>query len=144
MCCVAFWFTKRADSFKGFVGNLKDMNPGSITHTVERKECPTPTSTKRQIRNVTTYNTLNYKHLCFVNERSWGEGGSPRVKLNINKYGDCIRVKRFWLLELSCTITKTFNEENPICTSYFLKNSNSHVRCILDYSFDFFLKTRVV
>jgi hypothetical protein len=30
VCCVAFWFTRRADSFRGFVGNLKDMNPGSI------------------------------------------------------------------------------------------------------------------
>jgi hypothetical protein len=31
MYCVAFWFTRRDDSFRGFVGNPNDMNPGSIT-----------------------------------------------------------------------------------------------------------------
>jgi hypothetical protein len=36
--CVAFWFTRRADSFRGFVGNLKDMNPGSITQKIREEE----------------------------------------------------------------------------------------------------------
>jgi hypothetical protein len=41
-------------------------------------------------------------------------------------------------LELSCTITETFNEEKPVWPSYFLENSDSHVGCIVDYSFAFF------
>jgi hypothetical protein len=36
--CVAFWFTRRADNFRGFVGNPKDMNPGSITQMVKKEE----------------------------------------------------------------------------------------------------------
>jgi hypothetical protein len=32
---VAFWFTRRVDSFRGFVGNPKDMNLGSINQTIE-------------------------------------------------------------------------------------------------------------
>jgi hypothetical protein len=28
---VSFWFTRRADRFRGFVGNLNDMKPGSVT-----------------------------------------------------------------------------------------------------------------
>jgi hypothetical protein len=27
MCCVAFWFTRRVDSFRGFVGNPKRDEP---------------------------------------------------------------------------------------------------------------------
>jgi hypothetical protein len=38
---VAFWFTRRDNSFRGFVGNLKDMNPRLITHMVEESSKPT-------------------------------------------------------------------------------------------------------
>jgi hypothetical protein len=38
VCCVAFWFTRRADIFRRFVGNPKDINPGSITQMIEKEE----------------------------------------------------------------------------------------------------------
>jgi hypothetical protein len=39
--CVAFWFTRRADIFRGFFGNPKDMKLGSITQMVEERRKPT-------------------------------------------------------------------------------------------------------
>jgi hypothetical protein len=40
-------------------------------------------------------------------------------------------------LGISCTITKTFNEEKSVWPSNFLESFDSHVGHIVDYSFVF-------
>jgi hypothetical protein len=40
-------------------------------------------------------------------------------------------------LGILCTINENFNEEKSVWPSYFLERFDSHVGCIVDYSFVF-------
>jgi hypothetical protein len=63
----------------------------------------------------------------------------------LNYFGNTVLTKiEEFSLELSCTIIEIVNEEKLVWPSYFQKNYDYHVGCIMDYSFIFFLSTWVV
>jgi hypothetical protein len=67
-----------------------------------------------------------------------GRGRNPRVKFNINKYGDCIRVRGFFSRRFRVLLLKLLMRRSRFIQAIFLEKFDSCVRRIVDYSFAIF------